>query len=636
MIENVAFTAVWENNINVTTPNNLAKVTLTGMNNFTGTRELEFAINPKPIDGVILATNFTHYNMQDQSALISPIVFAGQDILIEDNDYVISFYRNYVEGLTTVETEDFTSAGIITIVVEGINNYGGTKQAIFTIAAKNIADMDVVVEGLVKNIFYQGGREIKQDLTITFNDYELVEDEDFSISYEDNVNVGLATITITAKAGGNFEGYRTLNFTINKVKPYVNPVIEDKTYFVGDALPEITLSEGDTEGTIFWIEDITILAGEQLYSFNFIPTDTRNYDTYSSSIMIVGTPVVIEEIAIKDFTHTTYTAYDKFSTEGAYVEATYNNGTKRILEEEEYVFSIPEETELTVDDNIVIVVTPLKEDLEDSVEITVNPVELNVEFGEKKDFIENEEIQFVELNVEGLIENHDAEIVVEYINQETDDVSYGFVESGVYTVRVTANNRNYKIMNESEIEIHVRVGIITSEDGKVTVISELGFDNDVRVTLTEVEGDADLRAVLGNFRYQTEKVYIVQLWKGDEEYKPDFDMTIRIKTEARILNNDALKAYMKLLSSPNFSKIDFTVEDNDYAEFKTNTTGVFILSTANTSVGVSGWLYILVLGLVGGISVMFGVLEYLRRKHRARRLIMQQQEMQDLIDGNNM
>ena len=216
-----------------------------------------------------------------------------------------------------------------------------------------------------------------------------------------------------------------------------------------------------------------------------------------------------------------------------------------------------------------------------------------------------------------------------YTNQATGEVTHGFMDSGVYTVDVVANNRNYKIINDAKTVINVRVGIITSEDGKVTVLSDVGFDSDVRVTLREVEGDSELRAILGNFRYQTEKVYVVQLWKGEEEFKPDFDMTIRIKTEARVLDNDALKAYIKLLSSPNYSKIDFVVEDNDYVQFKTNSTGVFILSTANTSVGVSGWLYILILGLVGGISVMFGVLEYLRRKHRARRLIMQQQELED-------
>ena len=74
--------------------------------------------------------------------------------------------------------------------------------------------------------------------------------------------------------------------------------------------------------------------------------------------------------------------------------------------------------------------------------------------------------------------------------------------------------------------------------------------------------------------------------------------------------------------------------DSDYAEFKTNATGVFILSTANTSVGVSGWLYVLVLGLVGVVSVMFALLEYLRRKHRARRLMMQQQAIEEQESSN--
>ena len=307
----------------------------------------------------------------------------------------------------------------------------------------------------------------------------------------------------------------------------------------------------------------------------------------------------------------------------------FRSGDKRVLNEEEYNFSIQDETELTVDDKEVVIHTPLKDDVEETIEIVVNPVELTVTFGEKLDFIETEEIQFVDVSVEGVLEDHDAEIVVEYTNKATEEVTNGFTNSGVYDVNVYAKNKNYKIVGNAQTQINVRVGILTSEDGRVTVISELGFDGDVRVTLREVEGDSDLKAILGNFRFQTEKVYIVQLWKGDEEYKPDFDMTVRIKTESRILNNDALKAYTKSLTSPNYSRIDFTVDDNDYVEFKTNSTGVFILSTANTSVGVSGWLYILILGLVVVIIVMFALLEYLRRKHRAKRLIMQQQELQD-------
>ena len=62
-------------------------------------------------------------------------------------------------------------------------------------------------------ITYNAGNEIKPDVQVlSDNGTQLTKGVDYDLSYENNVNVGKATVNITFK--GNYTGTRSVNFNI--------------------------------------------------------------------------------------------------------------------------------------------------------------------------------------------------------------------------------------------------------------------------------------------------------------------------------------------------------------------------------------------------------------------------------------
>ena len=72
---------------------------------------------------------------------------------------------------------------------------------------------------------------------------------------------------------------KTAILTIEKADPIVNPKYDtEKIIYEGGGLPEIKLTDGDTEGEISW-DDYKLEVGRKEYKWTFIPKDTINYNS---------------------------------------------------------------------------------------------------------------------------------------------------------------------------------------------------------------------------------------------------------------------------------------------------------------------------------------------------------------------
>ncbi len=104
------------------------------------------------------------------------------------------------------------------------------------------------VVGLQTKVVYTGSK-ITQDFDVYYGDEILREGVDYKVSYKNNVNVGMATITITGK--GNYEGKTTETFTIvaadvndaavavkavNETGTSKNPAVKATVTYMGKAL----------------------------------------------------------------------------------------------------------------------------------------------------------------------------------------------------------------------------------------------------------------------------------------------------------------------------------------------------------------------------------------------------------------
>ncbi len=199
----------YANNINVGT----ASVTVTGTGNFPGRETADFNIVPKSIcrdvsgdDG--LASDMVLGDIEDQLYTgrgVTPNVELtyrrnqsndeeADQKLILNRDYTLSYAKNVAVGMAEVS-------------ITGIGNFTGTVQSSFRIlGTMNLANIeDIPVQQYT-------GAPVTPKPQITFAGTELIENTDYILEYDNNIERGTATIKITGM--GWYTGTRTVNFDI--------------------------------------------------------------------------------------------------------------------------------------------------------------------------------------------------------------------------------------------------------------------------------------------------------------------------------------------------------------------------------------------------------------------------------------
>ena len=259
------YTVDYSNNTNAGT----ATVTITGMGNYTGTKNASFTINPKN------ASNLTINSIAAQTysgSAKTPTVTVkdGNTTLTSGTHYTVSYSNNI-------------NAGTATVIVTGMDNYTGTKNANFTINPKNASNLSI---SDIAAVTYNG---LAQTPTVTVKDgtTTLTSGTHYTVAYSNNTNAGTATVTITGT--GNYTGTKNANFTINKAPL----TITANSYNInqGDVLPSFavsysgfknsetssvlttqpTISCSATSGSAPGIYDITVSgAAAHNYSFNYV------------------------------------------------------------------------------------------------------------------------------------------------------------------------------------------------------------------------------------------------------------------------------------------------------------------------------------------------------------------------------
>ena len=160
------------------------------------------------------------------------IIEDGKYTLVEDQDYTLTYSNNM-------------NVGVGTIIINGIGNYQGTETTNFIIAPQfiNMSEIQDIPEQLYT------GKAITPDVIVTFGASKLTENTDYTVKYENNVEIGTAKITIEGK--GNFTGTTTREFDIvetlssTDLKDFSKIAVEkitDKTYSGNAITPETVVT----------------------------------------------------------------------------------------------------------------------------------------------------------------------------------------------------------------------------------------------------------------------------------------------------------------------------------------------------------------------------------------------------------
>lgn len=216
------YNIVYENNRDV--GEGIIKISTPTISAYTGTVEKTFTISRKNLSNAVLedVSNFTYISGSNPVfTQDSMIVKLDGKILTKDVDYTLSYTNNRAST-----TQDVTA----TVKVTGINNYLGTLSATYTISPYGGAsvsgrkrlddftdtnwDVSLLTNGLsAKEIIYDG-KEKRPAVTVKYMGKVLVENEDYTLSYHNNTNIGTAYVQIKARNDSKYVGCRNEYFYI--------------------------------------------------------------------------------------------------------------------------------------------------------------------------------------------------------------------------------------------------------------------------------------------------------------------------------------------------------------------------------------------------------------------------------------
>lgn len=185
-----------------------AQVEITGKGNFEGTITTSFGIIPRNISigRYLTVQNLEEvYAYMDGNAIEEPslqvnYVNAGVGMattLNADTDYTVTYKNN-------------TDIGTASLTITGKGNYTGSRSFTFTIKGSM---SNAQISSISKQVYT--GKTIKPEVEVSFGGKTLTQGRHYTVSYGDNIEPGMGTVTITG-IGAEYYGEQTITFVIEK------------------------------------------------------------------------------------------------------------------------------------------------------------------------------------------------------------------------------------------------------------------------------------------------------------------------------------------------------------------------------------------------------------------------------------
>lgn len=238
LVKDVDYKLTYTGNKNTTSDTKKAYINIAGKGNFKGSlsKAVELVITPKSWDSgeITVEVPDMKYNKSKARYTPNPIVYDNGKKLTKNKDYTVEYASNLKDDITEF-TEDgalaatgHTAKVIITltgadyaipnaeaqVAEEDAEPADENKKTFeFRIIGKLISEAKVAIKADKTQYFSQyGTRPDKEDLTVTYKN-EPVADEDYSIiSYSKNDKKGKATLVIQGE--GQYGGTKKVTFTI--------------------------------------------------------------------------------------------------------------------------------------------------------------------------------------------------------------------------------------------------------------------------------------------------------------------------------------------------------------------------------------------------------------------------------------
>lgn len=237
LLEGTDYTVSYSNNVDAGT----AEVTVTGMENCTGTQTVSYSISRAEISGYALTLSEDTFTYDGTAKTPSVTVGNGSAVLTENADYTVAYTSN-------------TAVGTGTVSVTGTGNYTGVLSKEFTIEAIDISRCTVT---LSEESHTYDGTAKKPSVIVTDGATALTAGTDYTVTYKDNVNAGTAAVVITGR--GNYRSTVEKEFVIQAISMAGYTMTLSAGSYIYDGTekkPVVIVSSGETvltEGTDYTV-----------------------------------------------------------------------------------------------------------------------------------------------------------------------------------------------------------------------------------------------------------------------------------------------------------------------------------------------------------------------------------------------
>lgn len=196
--------------------------------NFTGSIHTKFLIKHNFAD-VQTADQIADQIIRDGAAEPKPSLRDGDTLLEEGKDYTVRYENN-----------DAAGTGYIICIPSEDSIYSGEKRIPFHIR-QELSDI-MVVDGLAENGYTYTGEKIEPAFRLTARGRILTQDVDYTVVYEQNIEVGTALLTITGM--GLYTGVRSETYRIvpKSIAGVETPEVAEQIYTGDEITPPITVS----------------------------------------------------------------------------------------------------------------------------------------------------------------------------------------------------------------------------------------------------------------------------------------------------------------------------------------------------------------------------------------------------------
>lgn len=195
LIEGRDYTLKYSNDNGIGT----GKITIEGIGNYSGTIEKMYNILKKNINNCRITVSQKTYKYDGTEKKPDITIYNGVTELVQGVDYNVVYKNNVEQGEATVE-------------IEGAGEYYTGKCEEKYQIVKELKEDDIALDVLEKEYT---GEEWNVKPIVKDGEKLLVENQDYTLEYSNNINVGTATIYI--KGINTYCGVVTKNFTISPI-----------------------------------------------------------------------------------------------------------------------------------------------------------------------------------------------------------------------------------------------------------------------------------------------------------------------------------------------------------------------------------------------------------------------------------